>query len=187
MKFLIPALFAAATLPAVAADVYNVEPSHTYPSFEADHMGISFWRGKFTKTSGTITLDRAAKTGTIDITIDANSVDFGHTTMNEHARGKNLFNTEQFPTARYVAKTIKYDGDKPVSAEGTFTLLGVSKPLTLTIEKFKCIAHPFFKREVCGANASATFSRADFGMTYGLPMFSPEVKLAIQVEALKAD
>lgn len=169
------------------AQTYNIEPNHTYPSFEADHLGISVWRGKFTKTSGVVKLDRAAKTGTMDIAIDANSLDFGHAKMNEHAKSKDMFNVEQFPTITYKGKSIKFDGDKPVSVEGELTMLGVTKPVNLTIGKFKCIEHPMFKREVCGADATAEFKRTDFGLSYGTPRFAPEVKLAIQVEALKAD
>lgn len=169
------------------AQTYNIEPGHTYPSFEADHMGISFWRGKFNKTSGTIVLDREAKTGTVDIIIDANSIDFGHEKMNEHAKGPDMFNIQKFPTVIYKSSTIKFDGDKPVAVEGEMTMLGVTKPLTLTINKFKCILHPMLKREVCGADAVAEFKRSDFGLNYGIPRFAPEVKLSIQVEALKAD
>ena len=189
LKAIAAAALALASVSAFAAPTtYNIEPNHTYPSFEADHMGISFWRGKFNKSSGTIVLDRAAKTGTVDITIDTASLDFGHDKMNDHAKGKDMFNVEKFPTATYKGKSIKFNGDTPVAVEGELTLLGVTKPVTLTINKFKCIQHPMFKREACGADASATFNRADFGLDYGVKMgFSPEVKLAIQVEALKAD
>ncbi|MBC3869846.1 YceI family protein [Undibacterium oligocarboniphilum] len=184
---IIAALFASAA-PAFA-DTYNVDPSHTYPSFEADHFGgLSVWRGKFTKNSGKITLDRAAKTGTVDITIDANSIDFGHEKLNEHARSKEMFNVAQFPTATYKGTSIKFNGDTPVAVQGEFTLLGVTRPLTLTINKFKCIQHPMLKKEVCGADASAEFKRTDFGLNYGIAYgFAPEVKLAIEVEAIKAD
>ncbi|MFZ6760029.1 YceI family protein [Undibacterium sp. Ji50W] len=183
-------LIAAALLISAApafAQTYNIESNHTYPSFEADHMGISVWRGKFTKTTGKIVLDRAAKTGTVDITIDASSIDFGHEKMNEHAKSKDLFNVAQFPTATYKGTSIKFDGDTPVSVQGELTLLGVTKPVTLTINKFKCIQHPMFKKEACGADATAEFKRTDFGMNFGVPRFAPEVKLAIQVEAIKAD
>lgn len=186
LKHLIIALFATSAQCALA-QTYNIDPSHTYPSFEADHMGISFWRGSFTKTTGKVTLDRVAKTGTVDITIDTNSINFGHAKMNEHAKAKDMFNVAQFPTVTYTSKSIKFDGDKPVAIDGEMTMLGVTKPLTLTINKFKCIQHPMLKREVCGADASAEFKRTDFGLNYGTPMFSPEVKLAIQVEAVKAD
>ena len=172
----------------VFAQTYNIESNHTYPSFEADHMGISVWRGKFTKSSGKVVLDRAAKTGTVDITVDASSIDFGHEKMNEHAKSKDIFNVAQFPTATYKGTSIKFEGDTPVAVEGNFTLLGVTKPLTLKINKFKCIQHPMFKKEVCGADASAEFKRSDFGLNYGMAYgFAPEVKLSIQVEALKAD
>ncbi|HCY61443.1 MAG TPA: polyisoprenoid-binding protein [Oxalobacteraceae bacterium] len=189
LKHIAAAALAFASVSAIAAPTaYTIESNHTYPSFEADHMGISLWRGKFNKTSGTVTLDRAAKTGAIDITIDAASLDFGHAKMNEHAKSKEMFNVEKFPTANYKSKSIKFNGDTPVAVEGELTLLGVTKPVTLTLNKFKCIQHPMFKREACGADASATFNRADFGLNYGVAMgFSPEVKLAIQVEALKAD
>ncbi len=190
LKHLAAAILALGTVQAFAAvDTYTIDPNHTYPSFEADHMGgVSVWRGKFEKSSGKITLDRAAKTGTVDITIDTTSLDFGHNKMNEHAMSKEMFNVEQFPTATYKGNTIKFQGDTPVSVEGQLTLLGVTKPVTLTINKFKCIPHPMLKREVCGADASASFKRTDFGLNYGIAYgFAPEVKLAIQVEALKAE
>lgn len=170
-----------------AADTYNIDPRHTYPSFEADHMGLSVWRGKYTKTSGTITLDRAAKTGSVDILIDAASIDFGLEAMNAHAKKDDIFDVAKFPEVTYKSRSITFTGDVPTSIQGELTLKGVTKPLTLTINKFKCIMHPGLKREVCGADASANFNRADFGVTKGLPAFSPEVKLAIQVEAIKAN
>ncbi|EJM98258.1 YceI family protein [Herbaspirillum sp. YR522] len=183
------ALIAAGTVgSAFAADTYSIDPSHTYPSFEADHMGVSVWRGKFTKTSGTVTLDRAAKTGTVDITIDAASIDFGNTKMNDHAKSAEMFDVAKFPTAVYKGTAIKFDGDQPASVEGTLTLHGVTKPVTLTLNKFKCIQHPMLKREVCGGDASATFDRADFGIDYGVKYgFSTQTKLAIQVEAVKTN
>lgn len=171
-----------------AAQVYNVEPGHTYPSFEADHMGLSFWRGKFTKSSGKIVLDRASKTGgSIEIAIDASTVDFGHAKMNEKARGDEMFNVAKYPTITYRSTALKFDGDKLVGVDGEMTMLGVTRPLPLTVTHFKCIMHPLLKREVCGADAHGRFDRSEFGMNIGLPRFSPEIKLAIQVEAVKAD
>ena len=191
LKHLLAALFSLAAISATSAfaQTYNIDPGHTYPSFEADHMGISFWRGKFTKSSGTVNLDRKAKTGTMEIAIDASSLDFGHAKMNEHAKGEDMFNVEKFPTITYKGKSMKFKGDAPVEVDGEMTLLGVTKPMKLVINKFKCIQHPMLKREVCGADASAQFKRTDFGLSYGVEKygFSPDVKLAIQVEAVKAD
>jgi len=185
LKHLIVALIAAGAGAAFAADTYTIEPNHTYPSFEADHMGISVLRGKFTKTSGNIVLDRAAKTGSVDIAIDASSLDFGHEKLNNHAKGPDMFDVAKFPVATYKGKAIRFEGDKPVAVDGELTLHGVTRPLTLAINKFKCIEHPMLKKEVCGADASAEFKRTDFGIGYGTPRFAPEVKLAIQVEAVK--
>jgi polyisoprenoid-binding protein YceI len=187
IKHLIVALAAIGATSAFAADTYTIDPNHTYPSFEADHFGgLSTWRGKFTKTSGTIVVDRAKKTGSMDITIDAATLDFGHEKMNAHAKSAEMFDVEKFPTATFKSDSIRFKGNNPVAVAGELTLHGVTKPVTLAINKFKCMEHPMLKREVCGADASATFKRTDFGIGYGVQMgFSPEVKLAIQVEAVK--
>ena len=179
-------LAAASTTAAFAADTYKVDPTHTYPSFEADHFGgLSVWRGKFNKTEGNIVYDKAAKTGTIDITIDTNSIDFGNDALNAHAKKDELFDTTKFPTATYKGKLV-FKGDAPATVDGQLTLHGVTKPVTLTVNKFKCMINPMTKKEVCGADASGTFNRSDFGVSYGTQMgFNPEVKLAIQVEAVK--
>lgn len=174
--------FAAAA--AAAPEKYTIESSHTYPSFEAPHLGISWWRAKFEKTTGSVTLDRAAKTGTVDITIDAASVDFGHAKMNEHALGPDFFDAAKYPTATYKG-TIKFDGDQPDEVDGQLTLHGVTKPVKLDIESFKCIQHPMLKKEVCGADAYGEFDRKDFGITKYADGDLGKVKLEIQVEALK--
>ncbi|MES2322435.1 MAG: YceI family protein [Pseudomonadota bacterium] len=186
LKSLVAVLLAASAASAIAApDTYTIDPNHTYPSFEADHMGLSFWRGKYKKTKGTVVLDRAAKTGSLDIQIEADSIDFGHEGMNAHARKEDIFDVAKFPTVSYKSKSVTFKGEVPASIEGELTLHGVTKPVTLTINKFKCIEHPMHKKEVCGADASATFNRGDFGVSKGLPFFSPDVRLSIQVEALK--
>jgi len=151
-------------------------------------MGLSFWRGKFTKSSGKIVLDRQSKTGgSVEIAIDASTVDFGHAKMNEKARGDEMFNVVKFPTILYKSTALKYEGERLVAVDGEMTMLGISKPLSLTLTHFKCVIHPLHKREVCGADAHGRFDRSDFGMNIGLPRFSPEIKLAIQVEGIKAD
>jgi polyisoprenoid-binding protein YceI len=169
------------------ANTYNIDPNHTFPSFEADHAGLSTFRGKFTKTSGKVTLDRAAKTGSVDIMIDAGSIEFGNTKLNQDVKSPAGFNVDRFQTITYKGNSIKFDGDTPVAIEGELTLLGVTRPLTLTIAKFKCTEHPVLKREWCGADATGQFKRSDYGLNIGLPRSSPDVKLAIQVEAIKAD
>jgi len=189
-KLLLASLLAASCGAAVAAPVtYNLDPAHTYPSFEADHMGgLSVWRGKFTKSSGTVVLDREAKTGTVEVNIDAASIDFGQAKMNEHAKSEELFDVAKFPTAVFKGKLAKFSGDAPTEVQGELTLHGVTKPVTLHIDQFLCKPHPMLKREVCGADASATINRKDFGVAYGEAYgFKMDVKLKIQVEGLKAE
>jgi len=172
---------------AIAAPVtYKVDPAHTYPSFEADHMGgLSVWRGKFNSSSGTIVLDKEAKTGTVDITVDTTSLDFGNDKLNEHAKSEPaMFDVAKFPTATFKGKISKFDGATPTEVTGDLTLHGVTKPVTLKINQFLCKESPMTKKEVCGADASTTFSRYDFGITYGQNFgFKPDVKLLIEVEA----
>jgi polyisoprenoid-binding protein YceI len=167
---------------------YDVDPGHTYPSFEADHMGgLSVWRGKLDKSSGKIVLDRDKGDGSVDITIDTSSVDFGQEKLNEHAKSPDLFDVAKYPTATYKGKLAKFKNGAPTEVVGEFTLHGVTKPLTLTINQFLCKPNPMTKKEVCGADASATFNRKDYGMSFGEAYgFKMDVKLAIQIEAIKA-
>lgn len=176
-----------AMAPLAQAAEYTIDPSHTFPSFEADHAGgLSKWRGKINKTEGTLTFDRAAKKGKVDVTMQMATIDFGFQKMNEHAIGPDIFDTEMYPTAQFVSDSFVFKGDKLVSIPGKLTLKGVTKPVTLTVTEFKCQQHAFVKREVCGADAYANINRGDFGVTYALDKgFKPEVKLLISVEAIK--
>ena len=174
---------------AFAAPVtYVLDPKHTYPSFAADHMGgLSVWRGKFAATTGKVVYDKEAKSGTIDVTVDMSSVDFGNAKLDEHAKSAEIFDVAKYPTATYSGKFTKFDAQGPTEAEGTFTLHGVSKPLKLKIDSFMCKPNPMTKKEVCGADANASFDRADYGITFGQAYgFKMWVKLEIQVEGSPA-
>jgi polyisoprenoid-binding protein YceI len=167
--------------------VYEIDPMHTYPSFEADHLGMSKWRGKFNKSSGRVTLDKEAGQGTIEVRIDLASIDFGLEQMNKVARGSDFFDTRKYPTAHFSGRLDGFVDGAPRRAVGELTLHGVTRPIVLTLETFKCMPHPIFKRDWCGADASATLNREEFGMPmgkeYGIKM---EVGLRIQVEAVAA-
>lgn len=183
------AAVAAAGSAAAAPVKYTIDPDHTYPSFEADHFGgLSTWRGKFNRSSGTIVYDKATGSGTLDVTIDTASIDTGHDELNAHLKSdqKGMFDAARFPTATYTGKLAKFVNGAPTEVDGTLTLHGVSKPVTLKVDHFGCRPHPMRQgKEVCGANATAQLNRADFGIDWGKSMgFDMEVKLAIQVEAL---
>ena len=178
----------AATLAAQAAPVtYNIDPTHTYPSFEADHMGISTWRGKFDRSAGTVTMDRAAGSGSLDIVVDMKSADFGLPALDKAAKGKELFESDKYPKAHFKGTLEGFTDGAPTKAVGTLEMHGKTNPVTLEIRKFKCIPHPMFKREVCGADVYTTLDREQFGMDAGKAYgFSMAVDLRIQVEALAA-
>ena len=174
---------------AFAAPVtYVLDPSHTFPSFEADHMGgLSVWRGKFNSNSGKVVYDKEAKSGSIEVTVNMSSVNFGMPKLDEHAKSAEIFDVAKYPTATYTGKFTKFNGSAPAEAEGTLTMHGVTKPVTLTINSFLCKPNPQSKKEVCGADASATFNRSDFGVSIGDKYgFKQEVKLSIQVEGSPA-
>ena len=186
-RFAAAALFAATFAAQAAPVAYNIDPQHTYPSFEADHMGISTWRGKFDHTSGTVTMDREAGTGTVDIVVDMNSGDFGLDALNKMAKGKELFESAKYPKAHFKGTLEGFADGAPTRAVGTLELHGKTNPVTLDIKKFKCIQHPMFKREDCGADIYATIDREQFGMPAGKEYgFSMAVDLRIQVEAIAA-
>ena len=171
----------ALTLPLAAAaqvESYNIDPIHTIPYWETDHLGYATLRGHFSKTTGKFTIDRAAKTGTLEITIQTASLNTGDTergsrarTRDEHLRSPDFFNVTEFPTLTYRSTGVKFKGDDPEVVEGNMTLLGVTKPVSLRILRWKCGPDPRTagKRYQCGGNATGTFKRSDFGMKFGLP------------------
>lgn len=179
-------LSALVALPAVAGSVtYEIDPAHTFPSFEADHMGVSVWRGKFNRSSGQVTLDKAAGTGTLAVDIELASIDFGYDALNESMAKPEYFDTARHPTAHYTGKLAGFVDGEPTQVVGTLTLRGVTRPVTLEIKSFKCMPHPIFKRDWCGADAHATFDRAAFGIDAGKDYgFDMDVALRIQVEAV---
>ncbi|MES2354856.1 MAG: YceI family protein [Pseudomonadota bacterium] len=174
----------ALSLPALAETTFNADPGHTYPSFEISHFGFSVMRGRFDKTTGTATLDRAAKKGSVDVTIDAASIDTAHAKRDEHLRGPEFFNVQKFPNLKFKSDDFKFDGDKLVAVNGQLTMLGVTKPVTLQVRLFHCGPHPFAKKEACGVDAATTIKRSDFGMATMLPAIGDEIKIAIEMEAI---
>ena len=168
-----------------ATETYVIEGTHTYPRFEYNHHGYSFQVSRFDKTSGKITLDRAAKTGSVDVVIDAKSVNTGYALFNDHIQGEDYFYTEKYPTITFKSSDLKFDGDKLVAVNGDLTIKGVTKPVTLTVTSFYCKPHPMLKKDACGANATTKIKRSEFNAGKNAPYVSDEVTLTIPVEAIK--
>jgi polyisoprenoid-binding protein YceI len=186
-KTLLKALVISVALPlsAIAADSYTVDPAHTFPHFSINHLGFSTMQGRFDKTSGTVTLDRAAKTGSLDISIESASISTGFAKRDEHLRSPDFFNAAEFPAITYKSSAMHFKGDALASVDGNLTILGVTKPVTLTIDAFNCGTNPMSKKDECGAGASAHIKRSDFGVKYGLPNVGDDVKLVFEIEAIK--
>ena len=167
--------------------IYEIDPNHTFPAFEADHMGgLSLWRGKINSTSGEIILDKKNKIGSVNVVMEMLSIDFGHDEMNKRAKSDDMFDIEEFPQASYEGKLINFLDGAPTKVEGELTLHGITKNVDLEIKAFKCRLHPFKLREVCGADLRGNIMRDDFGIKYGKMLgFKMGVALRIGVEAIK--
>jgi polyisoprenoid-binding protein YceI len=187
MKHLLVAaatVFAAAAAPAQTA-TYSIDPTHTFVTWEALHFGTSTSRGRFDRKEGTVTFDRAGRTGSIDITIDMGSISTGVAPFDAHLKSKDFFDTANHPTARFTASQLRFDGNNVSEVTGSLTLLGKTLPVTLKASRFNCYDNPIVKREVCGGDFETTIQRSQWGMTYGLPGIPDNVRLVVQVEAVR--
>ena len=186
-RFILPAFAAlAAAIPTAAeTETYTVDPAHTRPTYEVLHFGYSLQRGRFDKTSGKITLDIAAKNGSADITIDAASIDSGIPKLDDHLKSEDFFNVAKNPQITFKSSNFTFDGDNVKSATGDLTMNGITRPVTLTANIFKCAPHPVTRRKQCGGDFVTTLKRSDFGMKYALGPLADEVTLHIPVESIK--
>jgi len=187
MKKLIALTIAAALSSAAyaAPETFMIEPTHSMPRFEYSHLGYSQQLSRFDTTSGTIIVDRAARSGSVDVTIDAKSVNTGSALFNTHIQGEDFFDTAKYPTITYKSSKLKFEADRLVAVEGNLTIKGITKPVTLTVVSMLCMPHPMIKKDACGATATAKVKRSDFNMGKYAPYVSDEVALTIPVESIK--
>jgi polyisoprenoid-binding protein YceI len=189
-------LFAAAlALPfaaTAAPENFTIDPNHTYAYFEVEHLGVSIQRGRFDRTSGKFSLDHAAKSASVELNIETASVSSGDNvkgsrprTLDDHLKTADFFNVAEFPRMTFKSTGVKFAGDNPAEIAGSLTLVGVTKPVTLKVERWVCKDHPVNKKPMCGGNASATLKRTDFGMKYGVPAIGDEVRLWVSIEGYK--
>lgn len=189
VRFAVAAFALVTVSPVMASESYLLDPVHSQPSFETEHLGLSHQVGSFLKSSAKVTIDRAAKTGTVDVTIDPSSVrTHDATRLDAIVKGEKFFNVEKFPQITFTSRDVRFDGDRVVAVNGELTMLGVTKPVALTVDHFRCGANPFNKKPMCGGEAWALIKRSDWGMTAGLP-YAPadEVKIRIPIEAYQVE
>lgn len=185
MNVLIALLVLMAGAEQVHAERFVIDSNHSLPVFEVNHLGFSTQRGRFNETRGSIELDRKAGTGRVEFTIVIDSIDMGSSKWDEHMKSPDFFNAKAFPEANFVSKSFTFKGENPVAAEGTLTLLGVSRPLKVKIENFTCGENSFVKKSLCAANIEATLKRSEFGMNRFLPAISDEVAIHLPIEAFR--
>lgn len=167
------------------AETYELDPTHTYPHFTVSHLGFSTMRGRFNNTSGTLTMDKAKGTGSVEIEIDVNSIDTAHEKRDKHLRSPDFFNAAEFPKMTYKSTKVTINKDNSAMVEGNLTMMGVTKPVSLKVTKISCGVHPFNKKDVCGFDATGSLKRSDFGIKYGLPAIGDEITLLIEAEGVK--
>ena len=190
MRKSLVALAAVATLAAGAVQAesvtYAMDPTHTFVTFEIGHFGTSTNRARFDKKAGDVQLDKAAKSGKVEVTIDTTSVNSGTAAFDKHLQSPDLFDAAKYPTIKFVSDKFVFNGDKVSEVTGSLTLLGKTQPVTLKANQFNCYQSPMLKREVCGGDFEATIDRTVFGMNYVVDWgFPKNVRLVIQVEAVK--
>ena len=168
-----------------APETYTIDNTHTYPRFSYNHLGYSTQSSRFDKTTGKIIIDTDKKTGSVDVTVDTTSVNTGSTLFNEHIQGEDFLNTTKYPTATFTSNKLNFEGENLASVEGTLTLKGVSNPVLLTVNSFKCTLNPIIMKNSCGANATVVISRTRFNMSKYVPLVGDEVTMTIPVEAIK--
>lgn len=189
---IVGALAAAMPLAAVAqVESYTVDPIHSFVNFTVDHLGFTTIHGRFDKSSGKATVDRASRKGTVDLVIEAASINTGDNdkgsrprSRDEHLRAPDFFNVAEFPRINFKGN-VKFSGEGANEVEGQLTLLGVTRPVVFRMERWKCGPHPFSKKELCGGYATGKLKRTDFGMKFGVPAIGDEVNLMVNFEAYR--
>ena len=167
----------------LAAD-YQIDPAHTFPHFAINHLGFSTMHGRFNKTEGMLSLDQEKGLGSVEVTIDAASIDTGHQKRDDHLRSPDFLNVVEFPEITFKSTQVTFNGDQ-ATVVGDLTIMGVSKPVTLQVAKISCGVHPMNKKDTCGFDATAQIKRSDFGVNYGIPNIGDEMNLTFEVEAAK--
>ena len=179
-------LAAAATLGHAQSATYAIDPTHTFATFEAMHFGTSTNRGRFSKNSGTVLFDRAAKTGKVELTLDMTGISSGVAPFDNHLKGADFFDVANHPTATFVGDKFSFNGNNVAEVSGQLTLRGKTAPVTLKAVRFNCYDNPMLTTEVCGGDFETTLKRSQWGVNWGLSMgVADDTRVVVQVEAVK--
>lgn len=181
--FVIGAAAGAADGAAAQGHPYVLDLTHTFATVELPGP-IATVQARFDRKAGTLQLDRAARTGRVEVTVEAASLSTGSAALDTQLRG--WLDTAAHPQARFVGDGFRFDGDRVAAVSGTLTVAGRSTPLTLTATRFNCYTSPLFKREVCGGDFSAPLSRAALGLGPAGGPWADALRLVVQIEAIRS-
>ena len=187
-SFVVLALAAMPLSGFAAQESYTIDPLHTFPNFTIDHLGFSTMHGRFGKTTGKLTVDREKGTGSVNVKIDASSVNTGFDKRDDHLRSPDFLNVIEFPEITYKSTKVTIKPDKTGVVEGNLTMAGVTKPVRLDVKRMNCAINPMDpkkKKFVCGIDATTKIKRSDFGVKFALPAVGDEMNIALEVEAIR--
>lgn len=165
---------------------YKIDDDHTYATFAIDHNGASINRARFDEVTGSVHFDKAARSGSVDMTVHVKSVYSGSKGFDQHLLTADLFDAAKHPTMRFVSDRLVFEGDRLVEVPGQLTLLGQTRPVTLKATQFTCYQNQRAKAEACGGDFEAVLDRTQWGMNYLVDKGMPKtVRITATIEAFK--
>ena len=174
-----------ADLSDVPSGKYELDNTHGYITFTYNHLGFSNPRVGFNRFDTVLDLDTAnPENSTVEVTIDAASIDSRVAEFNEHLVGADFFNTAEYPTITFKSTRVAPTGDNTFDVTGNLTILGTTRTVTLATTINKAGNHPLRNVPTVGVSASTKLMRSEWGLGAYVPAVSDEVELSIEVELL---
>lgn len=167
----------------VPSGKYLVDPSHTSVTFYVSHLGLSPFASRFDKIGGEMTFDsEQPEKSKLQITLDPASINTNSAELDEKLRADDGLNPKKYPTMTFVSTKIERTGPTTGLITGDFTMMGVTKPVTLDVVFVGAGIHPFSKKQAMGFSATGKLLRSDFGFTKWAPLVGDEIKMQISAE-----
>lgn len=182
---LLTVLAAFSTAAHAAPETYVIDNSQTKSQFSLKYLGVAEQTHNFDKVSGKVLFDPVSRTGSAEVSIDASSVNTGHSSLDNQLQTAAFFDTANYPAIVFKSSQMKLDGEQ-TSMAGELTIKGVTRPVTLAISGFQCAQDPTFKVESCAAQATVTVKRSDFNMGKFSFIASNEITLNMAIKAVRA-
>jgi len=162
---------------------YGFDMGHSRIFFDISHRGFSMMQGRFADFGGTFMFDaETPANSSLDITIDAASIDMFHDGLNNHLKTADFFDVEEHPELRFVSNRVETSGEDEFSVHGELTMLGQTHPVTFDVV-LNQTGQGRGGAAMAGFSAAGTVDRTLYGMNYGSPMIGTDVRFRIEIEA----